>query len=93
MKILMKFNEITKILYKFSKLQKYSRIIINKKFQYIFIQHNFRKVIIIFILYSHIIDFSKSMKFDDNTRDIINIINKYKQYFTQINNIDYVTHV
>ena len=35
MKIFMKFNEIIKILYKFSKLQKYSKIIINKNFQYI----------------------------------------------------------
>ena len=71
----MKFNEITKISHKFSKLWKYSKIIINKNFQYIFIQYKFRKLIIIFILYFYIIDFFKSMKFDDNINDIINMIN------------------
>ena len=78
MKILMKFNEITKISYKFSKLWKYSKIIINKNFQYIFIQYKFRKLIIIFILYFYIINFSKLIKFNNNTRNIINIINNYK---------------
>ena len=58
MKILMKFNKITKISHKFSKLQKYSRIIINKNFQYTSIQRKFGKTTAIFILHPHIIDLS-----------------------------------
>ena len=88
----MKFNEITKIPHKFSKLRKYPRITTNKKFQYAPIQRKFRKATAIFILHPHMIDFSKSMKFDDDARDMISVISSCKQRLTRAGSVDCAAH-
>src|SRR5204862_2339701 len=79
----MKFNEITKIPHKFSKLRKYPRITTNKNFQYALIQRKFRKTTALFILHPHMIDCSKSMEFDDDARYMINVISSCKQRLTR----------
>ena len=89
----MKFNEITKIPHKFSKLRKYPRITTNKNFQYAPIQRKFRKPTAIFILHPHMIDFSKSMEFDDDARDMISVIRSCKQRLTtRAGSVDCAAH-